>query len=54
VGSVGEEFKNHLVSWSKVCSAISGGGLGIRNMMIINKALLEMWLWRYAYEREAW
>jgi hypothetical protein len=25
-GGVGEEFKFHLVSWSKVCSAISGLG----------------------------
>jgi hypothetical protein len=27
-GGLGEEFKYHLVSWSKVCSPISKGGLG--------------------------
>jgi hypothetical protein len=52
-GGIGEEFKYHLVSWSKVCSPISEGGLGIRNLRIFNKALLGKWLWRYAYEREA-
>jgi len=53
-GGIGEEFKYHLVSWSKVCSPISEGGLGIQNLRIFNKALLRKWLWRYAHEREAW
>jgi hypothetical protein len=43
-GGVGEEVKYHLVSWSKVCSPISEGGLGIRNFRILNKALLGKWL----------
>jgi len=30
---LGDQFKHHLVSWSKVCSPISKGGLGIRNLM---------------------
>jgi hypothetical protein len=42
----------HLVSWSKVCSHIYEGSLGIRNLRIFNWALLEKWLWRYAHERE--
>jgi hypothetical protein len=29
-GGLGEEFKYHMVSWSKVCTPISDGGLGIR------------------------
>jgi hypothetical protein len=52
-GGIGEEFKFHLVYWSKVCSPIPSGGLGIRNLRIFNKALLGKWLWRYAHEREA-
>jgi len=35
-GGIGEEFKFHLVNWSKVCSPISSGGLGIRNLRIFN------------------
>jgi hypothetical protein len=52
-GGIGEEFKYHLVSWSTVCSPISEGGLGIRNLRIFNQALLGKWLWRFAHEREA-
>jgi len=52
-GGLGEEFKYHLVSWSTVCSPISEGGLGIRNLRIFNQALLGKWLWRFAHEREA-
>jgi hypothetical protein len=43
---IGEEFKFHLVNWPKVCSPISSGGLGIRNLRLFNKALLGKWLWR--------
>lgn len=53
-GGIGEEFKIHLVNWSKVCSPISSGGLCIRNLRFFNKALLGKWLWRYVHEREAW
>jgi len=33
---IGEEFKYHLVKWDKVCSPISEGGLGIRNLRSFN------------------
>jgi hypothetical protein len=53
-GGVGEEFKYHLVKWSKVCSPLSAGGLGLRKLVDFNRALLGKWLWRYGREREAW
>ena len=40
-GGLGEESKYHLVNWSKVCSLISEGGLGIRNLRLFHQALLE-------------
>jgi hypothetical protein len=53
-GGISEEFKYHLVSWSKVCTPISEGGLLIWNLRVFNQALLGKWLWRYAQEREQW
>jgi hypothetical protein len=50
-GRLGDEFKYRLVSWSKTCSSISEGELGIQNLLIFNRALLGKWLWRYAHER---
>jgi hypothetical protein len=39
-GGLGDEFKFHLVNWSKVCSPISEGGLDIHNLLKFNRALL--------------
>jgi hypothetical protein len=50
---LGEEFKYHLVSWSKICEPICSGGLAIRNLRLFNQALLGKWLWRYGTEPEA-
>ena len=38
-GWLGDEFKYHLVSWSKVCPPISKEGLGVRDLMVFNRAL---------------
>ena len=43
-------FKYLLVVWDKVCSPIEMGGLGIRNAVSFNQALVGKWLWRYGYE----
>ena len=43
-------FKYPLVAWYKVCSPIEMGGLGIRNVVSFNQALLGTWLWRYGHE----
>jgi hypothetical protein len=33
---------------------ISERGLGIRNLLRFNHALLDKWLWRYRLERDSW
>ena len=38
-GGIGDEPKFHLVKWATVCSPISSGGLGIRNVRLLNVRL---------------
>ena len=52
-GGIGKEYKYHIVSWLKVCTLISEGGLGIRSLLKFNHALLGKWLGRYGLETEA-
>ncbi|KAG7950083.1 hypothetical protein I3843_13G094100 [Carya illinoinensis] len=52
-GGLGDEFKFHLVKWKQVCRSIPGGGLGVRNLRVFNRALLGKWLWRFAREPDS-
>ena len=43
----------HLVNWEVVCSGKGLGGLGLRNLSLMNKALLEKWIWRFASDKDS-
>ncbi|KAJ9684352.1 hypothetical protein PVL29_016699 [Vitis rotundifolia] len=47
------ERKPHLVRWELVCLSKKKGGLRVKCLSILNKALLAKWNWRFANEREA-
>ena len=43
----------HLVKWSTVCENKRNGGLGVRDLSILNRALLCKLIWRFANEKNA-
>ena len=45
--------KPHLVRWKTVYLEKRKGGLGVRNLSLMNIALLCKWSWRYANVKEA-
>ncbi|RVW40408.1 putative ribonuclease H protein [Vitis vinifera] len=44
--------KTHLVKWDVVCTEKRNGGLGLRRIATLNRALLGKWIWRFACERD--
>ena len=45
--------KPHLVKWVTICTDKKVGGLGVKGLYKLNKALLGKWNWRFANERNS-
>ena len=45
--------KIHLVNWKIVSQGKSKGGLSIRNLDMLNRALPSNWVWRYMMEEDS-
>jgi hypothetical protein len=50
LGGVGVKKKIAWVSWSNICKPKKDGGLGIRDLRLVNIALLAKWRWRILSE----
>ena len=49
-GSSSTDRKIHLIKWKDVCFSKEKGGLCIRSLILMNKALLSKWGWRFLEE----
>ncbi|OVA16860.1 hypothetical protein BVC80_1231g1 [Macleaya cordata] len=52
-GSSTRKRKICWVGWNKICKPKWSGGLGIRNLLKTNSALLSKWVWRYGKENDS-
>lgn len=50
-GSSKEKRKIHWVSWKDICKPKARGGLGIRDVAVTNRTLLNKWLWKFGVEK---
>ncbi|CAN0856998.1 Putative ribonuclease H protein At1g65750 [Linum grandiflorum] len=44
----------HAVNWKLIKSEVTSGGLGIRDLRLVNISLLSKWFWRYASSPFSW
>jgi hypothetical protein len=52
VGEIGKKY--HLVKWDRVCANRKKGGLGIKDLRVMNICLMCKWWWKLEYEKGTW
>lgn len=50
---IDEKRKVHYVGWDKICRYKEDGGLGVIDLEIKIKVLLNKWIWRYSSEKSS-
>ena len=50
----GTKKKYHLVKWIKICKSKNKGGLGIKDLRVMNMSLLAKWWWKLEQEQGLW
>jgi hypothetical protein len=49
VEEIGKKY--HLVKWDRVCANRKKGGLGIKDLRVMNICLMCKWWWKLEYEK---
>ena len=52
-GGGSSEKKLHLVNWEIICSSKERGGMGIRSLFTMKRALLGKWVWRFSIDNNS-
>ncbi|XVF83970.1 hypothetical protein PTKIN_Ptkin16aG0537100 [Pterospermum kingtungense] len=52
-GEDGNKKKLHLVGWNQVCAPKVFSGIGLVDLELKNRALLNKWIWRYAEDEKS-
>lgn len=50
----GDKKKYHLINWERVCTDRRKGGLGIKNLKLMNICLMCKWWWKLKNEKGIW
>ena len=50
----GTKKKYHLIKWIKICKSKNKGGLGIKDLRVMNMSLLAKWWWKLEQEQGLW